>query len=625
LLSVSIPVYNNIWYTKNLLLNIRDCVQLPEELFIIDDGSTDDYKNLVNEFKDLNIIYIKHKENKGFNYSANEAIRISSGDYISFLNNDLIINKYFFKKLRQAFLLNPNAAIICPHTIKNRDLVSTTKDDKVAVTEMGKREGWAWTARADFIKNIPPIPDFLRTYYGDDYIFYVARKIYTYNCLKMTNNYIYHYKNVTVKKVKTGTTIVMKQESKLWDQHIPKLQKEIEELEKQIKSNQSIITIYDNYIEKKYKKNNINIYSSMEHELNCINMFNCKYSPKILSTDIKNKSYTMVKYDIPFGNVKELNEKNIRRILFTISRQELFTQLDDILNNLTKFKLNHRDINPGNLIFSEKERVIKLIDFYWCNTETVKIKNPPNGINQKYSTDDVRSIVKIKNQINSFYPALSKSIRNIKKSTNEFGKIYYNGSAKHQGKTYSKIDIPYFNSVGFHRDTSFEYKEIKENLTLNPSTAIDIGSASGYTIFNLIRDFSINKAIGFEADPNVFKFLLNIKRVFCLNNIEFIQYVTPDTIFPKVDLVSCMNVHMWLHKAYGNKCDIIIKNLINSSKEMFFQTAGAESQGMYTVKSLKSKNEIRDYLINLGGKNVDFIRSTKYHGGLRHLFKIWGK
>jgi hypothetical protein len=82
---------------------------------------------------------------------------------------------------------------------------------------------------------------------------------------------------------------------------------------------------------------------------------------------------------------------------------------------------------------------------------------------------------------------------------------------------------------------------------------------------------------------------------------------------------------MWLHKAYGNKCDIIIKNLINSSKEMFFQTAGAESQGMYTVKSLKSKNEIRDYLINLGGKNVDFIRSTKYHGGLRHLFKIWGK
>jgi hypothetical protein len=36
---------------------------------------------------------------------------------------------------------------------------------------MAKREGWAWTIRAEVAKQLPVIPDELRTFCGDDWIY----------------------------------------------------------------------------------------------------------------------------------------------------------------------------------------------------------------------------------------------------------------------------------------------------------------------------------------------------------------------------------------------------------------------------------------------------------------------
>lgn len=621
MISLAIPVYNNIEYTRKILNDIRNNIEIPEEIFIIDDASTEDIKSLVEEFKDLKIKYVRHNKNMSFNYSCNEAIQLASGNYISFFNNDLILNPYCFKKIREAFEQNPNAGIVCPNTVKKMKLITNPKNDKIVVTEMGKREGWAWTARSSFIKNIKPIPSFLRTYYGDDYIFYCARLL-KYNCLKITNNYIFHYRNVTVKKVKSCSNAAMRKEGTLWHEYIPTLRKEYEDLN----TNQSTLDFYEDHIKKTYKKNSINSFSTIQHEIDCYKLFSCKYCPTILSVDLKNNSYVIEKYDVVFGNTKSLSTENIKRILFTISKEELFRQLDEILLYLKSFGITHRDINPGNLIFSEKERVIKLIDFYWAVLKDEKIKTPDGGINQRYGTDDEKALKKIKNEIELIYLSMLKPIRNIKKIVNKFGQVYHDGSSKHQGKSYSRIDIPYFNAIAYHRDIAYEYREIVKNLEIKPKTVIDLGCATGYTIFNLLRDFPIQLATGYEADPLVYEFLLNIKRVFRLKNINFSNIATPETVFPKSDLVICMNVHMWLHKKFGQKCDIIIKNLINSSKEMFFQTAGAESQGMYLVKSLTSKSIIHNYLYSMNeSKKIEFIRSTKYHGGLRHLFKISGE
>lgn len=131
MISLSIPVLDNLKYTRNILSNIIDCVEIPEEIFIIDDGSKEDIKGLTLEFKSLNIKYIRHNENMGYNYSCNEAIKLSTGDYISFFNNDMILNKYIFKKIRQTFKLCPNAGIICPTTISQKNIINQSEDSSM--------------------------------------------------------------------------------------------------------------------------------------------------------------------------------------------------------------------------------------------------------------------------------------------------------------------------------------------------------------------------------------------------------------------------------------------------------------------------------------------------------------
>jgi GT2 family glycosyltransferase len=211
--SVIIPVLNNRNYTKDLLIDIRDNIQKPEEIFIIDDNSVEDIKSLVDEFSDLKIKYLKNDKTRGFNYACNEGIKLSTQNYISFLNNDIRINKYFFKKIKDAFLFNETIGIVCPETIKDLNRVYESKDEKIILKNIGKREGWAYTIRASIAKNIHPIPSFLRIYCGDDYMFYWVRRL-GYLCIKITNNLIFHFGGKTVGITPSCVGLIEKEKSK---------------------------------------------------------------------------------------------------------------------------------------------------------------------------------------------------------------------------------------------------------------------------------------------------------------------------------------------------------------------------------------------------------------------------
>ncbi|MFH1482483.1 MAG: hypothetical protein ABIE46_03115 [Patescibacteria group bacterium] len=290
---------------------------------------------------------------------------------------------------------------------------------------------------------------------------------------------------------------------------------------------------------------------------------------------------------------------------------------------MIKREIQHRDINPGNLLFDEKTKTIKLIDFYWAESKNIKPQTPPGGINGIYGTNDLKAINKIKSEIEVIDEKLRKQVKNIKKGIiSKFGENYHDGSSKHKGKSYHKIDIPYFDNISYHRNTSGEFIDVIKNLLKSPTSVIDIGCANGYNIFNLMRRYHLEKAIGYEDDPVVLEFLNTIKRVYCLDNLLLFEKVNENTQFDKVDLGICLNIHMWLYKQLGDKVDIVMSNLFKSCKTIFFQTAGAESAGMFKVEKLKSKSDIENYLKNLTKKKITFIKSTNKHGGIRHLYKI---
>jgi glycosyltransferase involved in cell wall biosynthesis len=88
-ISVIIPVYNA---EKHLHRSIPSVLMQKEvgELVLVDDFSTDESLRICNEYrqKDHRIKVIMHKENKGSAAARNTGIKVSTLDYISFLDAD---------------------------------------------------------------------------------------------------------------------------------------------------------------------------------------------------------------------------------------------------------------------------------------------------------------------------------------------------------------------------------------------------------------------------------------------------------------------------------------------------------------------------------------------------------
>jgi glycosyltransferase involved in cell wall biosynthesis len=86
--SVIMPVFNSDKYLRESIDSTIHQTFSNFELIIINDGSEDDSEKIIKSFADARIRYIKHPENKGLIYTRNEALRLSNGQYIAFLDSD---------------------------------------------------------------------------------------------------------------------------------------------------------------------------------------------------------------------------------------------------------------------------------------------------------------------------------------------------------------------------------------------------------------------------------------------------------------------------------------------------------------------------------------------------------
>lgn len=101
--SVIVPVYNVEKYLRKCLDSIGGQTLRELEILCIDDGSTDDSRNILKEYaqKDKRI-QILTQENAGAGAARNHGMRVAKGKYLSFLDSD-----DFFEKdmLEKAYLL----------------------------------------------------------------------------------------------------------------------------------------------------------------------------------------------------------------------------------------------------------------------------------------------------------------------------------------------------------------------------------------------------------------------------------------------------------------------------------------------------------------------------------------
>lgn len=117
--SVIIPTYNRSKLVKEAIDSVLNQTFKDFELLIVDDGSADDTKTIIEQYGDKLSYYLtKHK---GVSAARNFGIKKSCGEYLTFLDSDDLWKKDKLKKQIQFFDKNPEAKICYTDEIWYRD------------------------------------------------------------------------------------------------------------------------------------------------------------------------------------------------------------------------------------------------------------------------------------------------------------------------------------------------------------------------------------------------------------------------------------------------------------------------------------------------------------------------
>jgi len=85
LVSVIIPVYNGEKYLLEAIETVINQTYKPLEIIIVDDGSTDNSKQIIASFPEIKYLY---QENQGVAVARNTGIAEAKGEYIALLDQD---------------------------------------------------------------------------------------------------------------------------------------------------------------------------------------------------------------------------------------------------------------------------------------------------------------------------------------------------------------------------------------------------------------------------------------------------------------------------------------------------------------------------------------------------------
>ena len=87
-ISVIIPTYNRAASIGKSISSVIDQTWQNFEIIVVDDGSTDNTRQIVESFMDERIRYIYMEKNGGASHARNEGIRQAKYDFIAFLDSD---------------------------------------------------------------------------------------------------------------------------------------------------------------------------------------------------------------------------------------------------------------------------------------------------------------------------------------------------------------------------------------------------------------------------------------------------------------------------------------------------------------------------------------------------------
>ena len=104
-ISIIVPIYNVEDYLPRCIESICQQTYKNLEIILVNDGSTDNSSNICNLYaqKDDRILVI-HKQNGGLVTARKEGLRVSSGDFVGFVDGDDYIEPDMYDNLLRVIL-----------------------------------------------------------------------------------------------------------------------------------------------------------------------------------------------------------------------------------------------------------------------------------------------------------------------------------------------------------------------------------------------------------------------------------------------------------------------------------------------------------------------------------------
>lgn len=99
-LSIVIPCYNVEKYLEACIKSVIESKCDNIEIILVNDGSTDSTLDIINKYsKEYSFIKVVDKSNGGLSSARNAGIKVSKGDYITFIDSDDTIDSSIIKKI----------------------------------------------------------------------------------------------------------------------------------------------------------------------------------------------------------------------------------------------------------------------------------------------------------------------------------------------------------------------------------------------------------------------------------------------------------------------------------------------------------------------------------------------
>jgi glycosyltransferase involved in cell wall biosynthesis len=114
LVTIVIPTYNRAHLIAQTLQSIKVQTYENWECILVDDSSTDNTKEIAEEFcqKDRRFIYVKNQKSKGAPGARNTGLELAKGEFISFFDSDDRLSTNYIENKIRHFIDNPTLDLV---------------------------------------------------------------------------------------------------------------------------------------------------------------------------------------------------------------------------------------------------------------------------------------------------------------------------------------------------------------------------------------------------------------------------------------------------------------------------------------------------------------------------------